>query len=372
MALGIVSLNDVVVPEIFNPYMQNITEQKTRIIQSGAAVMDAAISAALAGAGMTFKTPSFKDLDDELEDIMTDDEDDVYNTTDGGANLPDTYGVPYAGTRVNSNPRKIGSLTEICVRLSRHMSWSSLQLAATLAGKDPLAAITNRVAYFWARRRQAAFVACVIGILADNAAAPTGTEHVINDLTFDASLGGVFQQGVTEFTTANFLRTALTMGDSQEDLGMVVMHSVVFHKAQLNNLIEFVPDAINNNAVDIPFFLGRRVIVDDGMPVDVTGKIFETWLFGAGAFRMGVGSPNHATELERAPRAGNGAGQDILHTRVEWCLHPVGYQFTPTAQGGGPSNAATAGNLAHLDSWKRVFPERKQIKIARLRTIELP
>jgi hypothetical protein len=163
------------------------------------------------------------------------------------------------------------------------------------------------------------------------------------------------------------------MGDSQDDLGLVLMHAVVYHKAQLNNLIEFVPDSTNMNAVDIPFFLGRRVIVDDGMPVDGTGKIFDTWMFGAGAVRMGVGSPDQATEMERAPRAGKGAGQDILHTRVEWCLHPVGYKYAVASPAsGGPSNAATSGNLAHADSWVRVFPERKQIKIARLKTIELP
>lgn len=370
MALGVVSLNEVVVPEIFNPYMQNVTEQKTRIIQSGAVVMDAAISAALAGAGMTFKTPSFTDLDNDVEDIMTDDADDVYGWVNQAYPTPDTFAAAPYTTRLNSNPRKIGSLTEISVRLSRHQSWSSLKLAAVLAGKDPLAAIANRVAYYWARRRQAAFIAIMAGIFADNDAAPTGTEHVQFDLTFDAGAGGVFQQGVSEFTTANFLRAALTMGDSQEDLGLVLMHSIVFHKAQLANLIEFVPDAINNNAVDIPFFLGRRVIVDDAMPFNAGTKVAETWMFGPGAVRMGVGAPDHATEVERQPRAGGGAGQDVLHTRVEWCMHPSGYQFTPTAQGGGPSNLATAGNLAHLDSWKRVFPERKQIKIARLRTIE--
>jgi len=364
--VGATRLVDVVVPEIFNPYMQNITEQKTRIIQSGAAVMDAAISQALAGAGLTFKTPSFKDLDDDDEDIMTDDYDDVYGHPTFGVSLP------YAGTLGNSIPNKIGSLTEISVRLSRHKSWSSVQLASVLAGKDPMGAIGNRTAYYWARKRQNAFIAMVKGIVADNQAAPTGSEHVQNDLIFNAAAPGVFQQGVTEFSTANFLRACLTMGDSQEDLGLVLMHSVVFHKAQLNNLIEFVPDAVNNNAVDIPFFLGRRIIVDDAMPVDVTGKIFQTWLFGAGAFRMGVGSPDHATEVERAPRAGRGAGMDILHTRVEWCIHPVGYKYAGTAASGGPDNTATTNNLAHLDSWVRVYPERKQIKMAVLQTIELP
>lgn len=368
MAAGVVRIADVVVPEIFNPYMQNITEQKTRIINSGAAVVDGTLSAALAGPGLTFKTPSFKDLDDEAEDIMTDDHDDVY----GKPNFGDT---PYGSPRTNSMPSKTSSLTEIAVRLSRHKSWSSQQLAKDLIAKDPLAAIASRIAYYWARRRQAVFMAVVKGVFADNDAAPTGGDtHLQFDLTYNAGAGAVFQQGTTEFSVANFLRACLTMGDSQEDLGMVVCNSVVYHKMQLNNQIEYVSDAVNPNIKAVPTFLGRQVVVDDALlPTPAANAVHETWLFGAGAFRMGIGSPDNATENERAPRAGNGAGMDILHTRVQWCLHPVGYQFAVASPAsGGPSNAATSGNLAHLDSWRRVYPERKQIKMARLLTIETP
>jgi len=361
MAAGAVKVSDVVVPAIFDPYMQNITTEKTAIIQSGACVVDQDLSNKLEGGGLTFNMPSMKDIDNESEDIMSDDYDDVYGATFG---TPDNF-----AQNKNSYPRKIGSLNEIAVRLSRHQSWSSVQLARDLAGKDPMAAIGNRVGYYWARRRQAAFVAVVTGILADNDAAPSGSDtHLQFDLTYDAS-GSGFQQGVTEFSATNFLRACLTMGDSQDDLGMVIMHSVVYHKAQVGNLIDFVPDAVNPNAAAVPYFLGRRVVVDDGMP-NASG-VFDTWIFGQSAFLLGVGSPDTPVEVERAPRAGKGAGQDILHTRVKWCLHPVGYKYAVASPAsGGPSNLATTGNLAHLDSWSRIYPERKQIKFARLKTRE--
>lgn len=366
MAAGVVRIQDVVVPEIFNPYMQNITEQKTRIINSGAATVDGQLSAMLAGAGLTFKTPSFKDLDDEAEDIMTDDHDDVY----GKPNFGDP---PYGSPRTNSMPSKTSSLTEIAVRLSRHKSWSSQQLAKDLIARDPLAAIASRVAYYWARRRQAVFMATARGLFADNDLAPTGGDtHLQFDLTYNAASSAVFSQGVTEFSVANFLRACLTMGDSQDDLGMICVNSVVYHKMQLNNQIEYVSDAVNPNMRAVPTFLGRQVVVDDALlPAVGPNAVHESWLFGAGAFRLGVGSPDNATEMERAPRAGQGAGMDILHTRVQWCLHPVGYQFAVASPAsGGPSNAATTGNLADAASWRRVYPERKQIKIARLLTIE--
>jgi hypothetical protein len=45
MAIGATRLADVIVPEIFDPYMQNISEEKTNIINSGAVVADEAIGA---------------------------------------------------------------------------------------------------------------------------------------------------------------------------------------------------------------------------------------------------------------------------------------------------------------------------------------
>jgi hypothetical protein len=51
-------------------------------------------------------------------------------------------------------------------------------------------------------------------------------------------------------------------------------------------------------------------------------------------------------------------------------IHPVGHRYDASAPAGGPSNASTTNNLANATSWKRVFPERKQIKIARLITRE--
>lgn len=343
MASGVTRISDIVVPEIFTPYIQQRTEQKSRLIRSGALTMDARLSGALAGGGLTFNEPSFKDLDDDDENISSDD------------------------PGVDSSPKKIGTATEIQVRLSRNNSWSSMDLAGDLAGADPMLAIGNRVSDYWVRRLQKAFTSTMNGVFADNAAAPVGTEHVQNDMTVDVS-GAGFVDGVTNFTSEAFIDATLTMGDSMESLGMIMVHSVVYGRMQKNNLIDFVQDSINGEVVSVPTFLGRTVIVDDGVPF--TGGIFQSWLFGAGALRMGMGSPKVPTEVDRKASAGNGGGQDVLHNRHEWIIHPVGYQFAGTPAAGGPSNAATANNLAHADSWKRVFPERKQIKIARLITRE--
>lgn len=341
MAAGTVQVADVIVPEIFTPYVQQLTEQKSRLIQSGAVMRDSFLDNFLAGGGLTIHAPSWKDLDNDEENVSSDD--------------------PAA----NSTPNKIGSADEVAVRLSRNNSWKTSDLAATLAGDDPAAAIAGRVSDYWVRRLQYAYIATMNGIFADNAAAPASTEHTINDMTYDIK-GAGFVNGVTNFSAEAFIDATLTMGDSMESLGMVFVHSIVFGRMQKNNLIDFIPDATGQ--IQIPTFLGREVIVDDGMPA--SGGVFESWLFGAGAMRLGVGSPKVPTEVDRLPSGGNGGGMEVLHNRVEWSLHPVGHAYVGTPGKGGPTNATTIQNLAHAASFKRVFSERKQIKIARLITRE--
>lgn len=351
MATGpITAISDIVVPEIFNPYVQQMTEEKSRLISSGAVVRSPKLDQDLAGGGITFNAPSFKDLDNDTENISSDEADDSY----------------VAGGTDNSTPKKTGTAKEVSVRLSRNQSWSNSDLATVLAGADPMSSIGDRVAAYWSRRLQAAFVATVNGVFADNAAAPAGTEHTLNDLTNDVS-GDAYAAGATDFGAEAFIDAAVTMGDSMENLSMVCVHSIVYSRMQKNNLIDFVADA--SGAITIPTFLGRTVIVDDGVPSPASG-IYHTWLFGTGAMLLGMGAPKVPTEVARKPDAGSGGGQDILFNRVEWAIHPVGHAFTGTASKGGPSNAATTGMLAHAASWGRVYSERKQIKIARLVTRE--
>lgn len=353
MAAGpAVRVSDVIVPEIFTPYTQTLTEQKSRLVQSGLLARSAVLDEKLMGGGITFNVPSFNDLDNDADRISTDTSVPFANAD---ASLP-------AGVARPPNPLKIGSKKEIAVRLNRNNSWSSTDLAAILAGVDPMNAIADRVAAYWTRRLQAAFIATWNGVIADNAANDSG--DYINDIS-----GGAFVDGVTNFSAEAFLDAAQTMGDSQEDLVAVAVHSVVYNRMLKNNLIDFISDSINGNAISIPTFLGREVIVDDGLPR--TGSVYDTWLFGSGATQFGVGTPPVPTEMDRKAGGGNGGGQDVLYSRVMWCIHPTGHAWIGTADDGGPANTGTANDdLDEAASWNRVYTERKQIKFARLVTRE--
>lgn len=337
--MPVTRISDVIVPEIFTGYTINRTTELSRLVQSGAVVRDQTLDNFLAGAGLTVHSPSYRDLGNDEENVSSDD--------------PDVYSVP----------KKIQTQQEIAVRLSRNNSWSTMDLVRALAGSDPMDAIANLVAGYWVRREQRLFVAEVNGVMANNALA-TDDYHVQNDM-INSIAGTTYNNTVTTFGAGSIIDTAVTMGDAMDQLTMVMMHSVVYARALKNNLIQFVAQSNNPNAIAIPTFLGKEVIVDDGMPHDGQG-VFETWMFGQGAFRMGVGSPTVPTEIERKASAGNGGGQEILHNRVERALHPEGYAYVGPTPVGGPSNA----QLATAANWRRAFTERKQIRMARLLTRE--
>lgn len=366
MAAGpLTQVSDIVVPEIFTPYVQQLTEQKARVIQSGMLVRDAAADEKLAGGGLTFNMPSYRDLDDDADNVSSDDAADIIA-------LSESAGSPALPASFNDSiPKKNGTSTEKAVRLSRNQSWSASDLAAALAGADPMNSIAMRVAYYWARRLQAAFIATWQGVCKDNSANDSG------DYAHDIA-GSSYVAGVTDFSAEAVLAAMLTMGDSMEGLTGMLVHSVVFHRMQVNNLIDFIPDA--RGEVMIPTFLGKEVIVDDAMPTGTSAVrgdgsagatgIYETWLFGGGVTRFGAGSPKVPTEVDRQPAAGNGGGQEILFNRVEWCIHPTGHAYDGSAPDGGPGNGTGSNALNNAGSWDRVYPERKQVKYARLITRE--
>lgn len=339
---AITELDDVIVPEIFVPYVQNRTTEKSRLIQSGALQVSDRLNAMLAGEGTTFNQRFFKDLDRDEENTSS------------------------ASDPTDSTPGGINSGREIQVRLSRNKSWGSADLLDSLISPDPMDAIANLVAGYRANRLQRAFVATVKGMFAMNAAAPVASgdkasTHTQNDMTRDIS-GSSFADGVTNFNPAGVITAAGTMGDSLNELSMMMVHSVVYQRMQLLNLIDYIPDA--EGRVNISTYLGREVIVDDSMPF--TGGVFETWLVGGGAFQLGIGSAKVPVETDRKPASYKGGGSEILYHRWENIIHPVGHAWVGTAAEGGPLNSA----LQTAANWARVFPERKQIKVARLITRE--
>jgi Major capsid protein 13-like len=334
-----VRLSDVIVPQVFRRYMVEDTKVKTAIFTSGILREEPVLNDFLNGGGLTVNMPFWGDLDSTAPGIANDDPSSI------------------------ATPGKIGTFQNIAIRNVRTRGWSAADLVSVLAGSDPLARIRERVSNYWTRALQRQLVSELIGVFAANSASNSGDMQNVIGLDVAGA-----PTAANLVSAEEILNTKQTMGDAGDDLGVLIMHSVVYTRLQKNNLIDFIPDS--EGRVNFPSYLGYTVIVDDGVNVTqgVTNTarfLYSTYLIARGAFGWAETPVDIPVETFRHPEQGNGMGVEDLWTRRQYIMSPYGIKWTDSSRAGQfPTDAEyqTAAN------WSRVFPERKQIGMALLVT----
>lgn len=346
-------LADVIVHDQYLGYTQTQTELKSHLIQTGVMVEDPDLVELVEGKGNTTTVPTWLDLARDEENTVTDADADRIEATRNNA---------WPNPSQDAVPGKITTTEEIAVRLERHKSWGANRLTAQLAGSDPMMAIGDFSAGYWTDRWQALFISVMSGVFGANDAG-NGNANAAGDFTRDISGGATPAE--RNISGNALIDTLQTMGDSKEDLGIMFVHSVIESQMRKLKLLEDNITIAEN--LSVPVYQGKIVIQDDSMP-SPAANTYETWVFGTGAVRYArrPSARNLAVEIERNAAAGNGAGVDVLHNRWAMSMHPNGHAYVGAATSGGPLNAV----LAAAASWEQRFPERKQIKIARLITDE--
>lgn len=315
---------DVVTPAEFTTYIVENSIEKSALVISGIVSRNAAIDSQLNAGADSFTIPFWKDLADDEANIASDD--------------PSIF----------ATPRKLSSGRQIVRKAFLHSSWAAMNLASELSGSDPLARIQDRAASYWTRQAQRRLVASLQGILADNVA--NDAADMVNDISAGVGAAGQFSAGAV-------IDTAALLGDSMRDLTAIGLHSATYKAALKADLIQTLPDS---NGGFIQTFRGLAILIDDGLPL--AGGKYTTVLFGPGAVGYGLASPRIAagTEIENLPAAGNGGGQQILHSRVNLAVHPLGFQWKETTVAG---DSPTIAELALADNWDRVAL-RKNVPLA--------
>lgn len=303
-------IQDVIVPEVFNPYVIQRTAELSALSQAGIVQNDPTFDKLAMSGGKLLNMPYWNDLDGD-DEVLSD-------TT------PLT-------------PDKITAEQDVAVLLMRGKAWKANDLAKALSGDDPMRAIGDLVAAYWARQEQKVLINILKGVFASPSM--SGNLH---DISADATL--------PNFTGETFIDASYKLGDSESKLTAVAMHSATYASLRKQNLIDFVLDSNNQQ---IPTYMGKRVIVDDSMPS--AGGVYTSYIFGAGAVAKGNGAAPVPTETDRDSLQGD----DILINRNHFILHPRGVAFQNTSVAGpSPTNTelATAGN------WNRVY-DNKNIRV---------
>jgi hypothetical protein len=305
-------VSNIIVPEVFNPYVIEKTAELSAVQAAGIIENNPELDALALSGGKSINMPFFKDLtgDDEV-------------LSDSGA------------LTVNA----INSGQDVATLLMRGKAWGVNDLAKALSGDDPMKAIGDMVAEYWARRRQATLFSTLKGVF--GSASMAGNKHDIS------ALAGA----LAVISGSTFLDAQGKLGDAAEKLTAIAMHSATYTKLQKDNLITFIPNS--QGVVNIPTYMGKRVIVDDTCP-NAAG-VYTTYLFGSGAFGLGNGAAPVPTETDRDSLA----GEDILINRQHFILHPRGIKFnSASVAGASPTNT----ELENEVNWTRVY-ENKNIRI---------
>lgn len=333
-----VTLKDVIVPELFTPYVVNKTMELSALFQSGIVTNNSEFNALASQASPLVTMPFFEDLTGESEAVIE--------------------GQDLKADGINSK-------ADVATIIRRGKMWSATDLSAALAGKDPMEAIASLVAGFWARDMQKELVAILKGIFGtipeveEEPTSPAETRLASNILDISGQAGNA-----AKWSGAAFIDAEQCLGDAKTLLTGICMHSAVEAALKKQNLIETVQPS---NDVAFGTYQGKRVIVDDGCPFTGSGAnmVFSTYLFGEGAIALGNGNPVGFVPTETDRDKKKGSGVDYLINRRTSILHPRGIAFTQT-EVENIKEGPTRKELENPKNWKPVY-EQKQIRIVEFR-----
>ena len=316
-------LTDIIIPEVFYPYIMEESLNRNPFFQSGILAASPQITAFLAGGGKTSNIPYWQDL--------TGDSDEPSET------VADTV-------------NELGTDKMVVRRQIRHKAWGANALSAALSGANPVQAIGQRVAGFWGKDMQNNLVRYIRGILADNAADDS------SDLIVDISTeDGAAATSANKISATKTIEALMKQGDRFSDIKAIAVHSVVYQTMVTNDLIDFVQDS--KTSTMIPYYIGLRVIVDDGMPViagGTSGYKYHSYLFKPGSVGFGENA-GAILPVEVSRDASKGSGIDILYTRRQFAVAPLGFSWNKA------DNSAITPSLADLiaaTSWDRVYDKK--------------
>ncbi len=324
-------ISDVIVPELFNRYVINRTMELSALFQSGIVVNSEVFDALASEAARTHNMPFFEDLQGESEAIIED-----------------------VGTAKN----KITSNKDVSTTIFRKMSWEASNLSAALAGSDPMKAIGDLVAGFWARDMQKELISVLKGVF--GTFTPSGGSATTRMADHILDLNALSTANAKIISASAFIDACQLLGDAQSQLSGVAMHSATKSYLKKQNLIATERDS---TGVEFETYQDRKVTIDDGCPVE-TGGVYTTFLFGNGAIALGNGSPVGftATEVDRDPDSG--AGVDKLYNRKAFILHPRGIAYTGATRAN--VETPTRAELALAQNWEPVY-EPKQLRIVAIK-----
>lgn len=299
---------DVVIPDIWNPYIEEQTTLRNAFFTSGVIQPIAALNGSEGG--------------------------DFINLPNWVANLSGDAEVLTDSTSLT--PGNIEADKQRAVVLHRGRAFGARDLAGMAAGSDPLAAIGNKVGAYIANEQQKDLLAALTG-------------------AFGTALSGLSVDTASAYPTAAMVSGARAkLGDQGEKLSVMALHSSAYYELVTLKALDYVSaDEMGASApvggtrvpsfgdVRVPTYMNMRVVVSDDLGAD------DVFFFTPGAIASGQ-QAGLRSETDR----------DILakasYVSFDWhpVYHPIGTRYVGTDA--NPNRTA----LADGDNWEKVFEDK--------------
>lgn len=302
-----VQIADIVKPAVYAPYFLEETVRTDAFIQSGIVSNGADGLSDFSTGGNMVNMPFWSDLSGDSE------------------GLSDSAAL---------TPQKISAAQDVARLQMRGKAWSRNDLAAVLAGDDPVKLFISRNAKYWAGERAKVLINSLTGLFLSASMSAN-----VSDIS-----AGVGALAVIDFNKT--VDAAQKLGDFKSKITAIAMHSAVEAKLAKDDAIIY--ETYSDKKDLVPTYMGKRVIVDDSMPN--AGGIYTTYLFGEGAlaYKPANVAPEDMIEQDRDILAGD----NIVASRAYFILHPRGVKWNEASVAGA---TPTFAELATAANWTRVF-----------------
>ena len=332
--------SDLIIPEVFTPYLIEETTNRDAFLQSGVVTPLAELNLSAERGGDFVKIPFYKaNLSGDFE-VLTD--------------------------SLSLTPGKIEADNQIAAVLHRGRAFSSRDLAALAVGggPDPMAAIAQKMAAYVNNQKQKDLFSCLTGAFGSINA--NDSNSALFALTIDSESG----DSPTTLSPRHIAKAKSLLGDQGSKLTAVAMHSNVYGDLLERNMIDRIYD--NTGAPDtaaasgsttrafdgpnvVESFGGLRIIVSDDVPTTGSGASTEysTFFFQEGSVVTGEQAPIR-TQTDRDILA----LEEAMAVDLHYIYHPVGLKYAVSTV--NPTRTV----LETVASWSKVY-ETKNIGIVR-------
>lgn len=329
--------SDLIIPEVFSPYVIEESTRTDAFLQSGVVQPMAELNTSGDGSGDFVSVPFYK------------------------ANLSGDFEVLTDSTSLT--PGKIEADRQIGVLLRRGRAFEARDLAALASGSDPIGAIGQKMARYVNHQKQKDLVSCLSGVfgsLNDNSS---------SSAFFGLCLDSESSDSPTSLTPSHVARAKNILGDQGDKLAAVVMHSATYYELVERRAVDFVAAGDTSGGATasggsiagafgnptVPVYMGMRVVVSDDVQTTGTGasKEYAVYFMTQGA----VGG-SEITALRTETDRDILSLSDALAISLGYCYHPIGAKWGVTTVNPTRAQLETVGN------WSKVY-ETKNIGIVR-------